>query len=369
MKSVIKDVIRSRPIPEAKLGETEADRELREIWEKARIKIKVIGVGGAGSNTVTRFMQFNVEGVETLAVNTDVQHLLLTKANDKLLIGKTLCGGIGAGGDYVIGEEAAKESLDDIKKKVEGTDLVFITCGLGGGTGTGASHIIARVAREQGALVIALATLPFTVEGKARREAAIWGLERLSKVTDTLIIIPNDKILEIARELPLSQAFLVSDEILARAIQGIAEMLLKPGLINVDFADLRTVIEGGGPALISFGESDSNTRASDAVRDALNNPLLDVDISGARGALINISCGPDISLEEVEEVVESIVGELDPDAVTIWGARIKEELKGMIQVLLIVVGVTSPYIVGYESEIEGEIKGTEGADVTGIEEI
>lgn len=317
----------------------EIDEELRKILESRVAKIKVVGTGGAGNNTITRLMQVGIVGAEAIAVNTDAQDLLYSDADIKILIGKEITGGLGAGGDPKIGVEAAKESRDDIKKVLEGSDLVFITCGLGGGTGTGSSPIIAEIAKKCGALTIAVVTLPFSMEGKQRMKNAKEGLENLMKVVDTIIVIPNDKLLEIVPDVSLPTAFKIADEILVNSVKGITELITKPGLINLDLADVRSVMANGGLAMIGMGESDTENRAIEAVEKALRNPLLALDVDGASGALINVTGGPDITIKEAQEIVEAVSTRLSPDAKIIWGAQISKDLKETIRTLIIVTGV------------------------------
>ncbi len=331
-----------------------ADAELEQLLSKHRATIKVVGCGGAGNNTVTRISEVGVIGAETIAINTDAQDLLYTTSDRKILIGKELTHGLGAGSDPKIGEEAAKETEHDIKEAMTGADMVFVTCGLGGGTGTGSAPVVADIAKKLGALVVGVVTLPFSMEGNRRYDNAIGGLERLEAVTDTLIVIPNDKLLELAPDLPLLTAFKVADEILTNAVKGIAELVTKPGLINLDFADIRAVMGGGGVALIGVGESDSENRAVEAVEKAINNPLLDVDTSGATGALINISGGPDMTLEEARKVVETVSQKLDQDAKIIWGAQIYEDLARTVRAMLIVTGVKSSQIRGAKKIAEAK---------------
>ncbi len=339
------------------------DAELEQMLSKQRATIKVIGTGGAGNNTVNRIAEVGVIGSEIIAVNTDAQDLLYTTADKKILLGRELTHGLGAGSDPKVGEEAARESEHDIKEALAGADMVFITCGLGGGTGTGSAPIIADIAKKLGALTVGVVTMPFTMEGNRRYENALIGLERLENVVDTLIVIPNDKLLELAPDLPLMTAFKVADEILTNAVKGIAEMVTKAGLINLDFADIKAVMGGGGVALIGVGESDSENRAVEAVEKAINNPLLDVDVSGANGALINVSGGPDMTLEEARKVVETVSQKLDENAKVIWGAQIYEDLPKIIRTMLIVTGVKSAQIFGKERlhasdrkrEIESEL--------------
>jgi cell division protein FtsZ len=324
----------------------EIDRELEEILNKRRANIKVLGCGGGGGNTVSRMREIGIKGAELIAVNTDAQDLLYTDSDLKILIGRELTQGLGAGSNPRIGEESARESEHEIKQALAGSDMVFITCGLGGGTGTGAAPIVAELAKKQGALVIAVVTLPFAIEGQKRYENAIIGLEKLESIVDTLIVIPNDKLLELAPELPLHTAFKVADEILTNAVKGITELITRAGLVNLDFADVRAVMTGGGVALIGMGESDSQQRAQEAVEKALQNPLLDVDVSGASGALVNIIGGPDLSLDEARQILETINKKLNPEAKLIWGAQISEDMEKVIRVMLIVTGVKSPQILG-----------------------
>jgi cell division protein FtsZ len=325
------------------------DRELEELLKKQLAKVKVFGVGGGGGNTLSRMKEIGIKGCEMIAVNTDAQDLLYTNADHKILIGKELTQGLGAGSNPRVGEEAAKESDSEIKKKLSSTDMIFITCGLGGGTGTGAAPVIAELAKKQGALVVGVVTLPFSMEGKKRIENASYGLERLEGSVDTLIVIPNDKLLELAPELPLQTAFKVADEILTNAVKGITELVTKSGLVNLDFADVKAVMLNGGVSLIGMGESDSQHRALESVEKAITNPLLDVDISNASGALINIIGGPDLTLDEAKIIVSTVGEKLSPEAKMIWGAQISEDLDHSIRVMLIVTGVKSSQIVGISS--------------------
>lgn len=322
------------------------DAELEQMIERQKARIKVFGCGGGGNNTINRIAEIGVAGAETIAINTDAQDLLYTSADKKILIGKTLTKGLGAGSVPKVGEEAAKESESEIKKALEGSDMVFITCGLGGGTGTGSAPVVAELSKKSGALTVAIVTMPFKMEGTKRYENAVYGLEGLRKSVDTLIVIPNDKLLELAPDLPLHTSFKIADEILTNAVKGVAELVTKAGLVNLDFADIKTVMGNGGVALIGVGESDSASRASDAVDKAINNPLLDVDIAGATGALINVAGGPDLTLEEARQVVEKISESIDPEAKMIWGAQISEDLVGTVRVMIVVTGVKSTQITG-----------------------
>ena len=343
VKSVPKQEVRTTSKP---MRQHELDAELEMLLAKQKATVKVIGTGGGGNNTINRITEVGIEGSETIAMNTDAQDLLYTTADKKILLGRELTGGLGAGSIPKIGEEAAMESEQDIKHALQGADMVFVTCGLGGGTGTGSAPVVASIAKKLGALTVAIVTLPFSMEGNRRYDNAILGLERLQETVDTLIVIPNDKLLELAPDLPMQTAFKVADEILTNAVKGIAELVTKAGLVNLDFADIRAVMGNGGVALIGVGESDTENRATEAVERAINNPLLDADITGANGALINVAGGPDMTLEEARRVVESVSEKLDEDARVIWGAQISADLSGMIRTMLIVTGVKSSQILG-----------------------
>jgi len=325
---------------------SDVDAELEAFLSQQKATIKVVGTGGGGNNTINRIAEVGVSGAETIAINTDAQDLLYTTADKKILIGRDITKGLGAGSNPKVGEEAAKEQEQDIKKALEHADMVFITCGLGGGTGTGSAPVIAEIARKLGALTVGVVTLPFAMEGHTRYENAVIGLEKMEQIVDTLIVIPNDKLLELAPDLPLHTAFKVADEILTNAVKGIAELVTKAGLVNLDFADIRTVMKGGGVALIGVGESDSENRAVEAVEKAISNPLLDVDITGANGALINVAGGEDMTLDEARKVVETVSERLNEDAKIIWGAQIYKDMKKTIRTMLIVTGVQSSQIFG-----------------------
>jgi len=322
------------------------DDELKDVLQELQTDITVVGCGGAGSNTVNRMFEEGIHGASLVAANTDVQHLVEIEADTKILMGQQKTQGRGAGSLPQVGEEAALESQDEIRDAIEGSDMVFVTAGLGGGTGTGSAPVVAKAAREQGALTIAIVTTPFTAEGEVRRTNAEAGLERLRDVADTVIVVPNDRLLDSVGKLPVRQAFKVSDEVLMRSVKGITELITKPGLVNLDFADVRTVMEKGGVAMIGLGEADSDAKASDSVKSALRSPLLDVDISHANSALVNVTGGPDMSIEEAEGVVEEIYDRIDPDARIIWGTSIDESLDGQMRTMVVVTGVQSPQIYG-----------------------
>ncbi len=323
-----------------------SDEDLLAVLEDLETNVTVIGCGGAGNNTVDRMAVEGIHGAKLIAANTDAQHLIQIEADQKLLIGEQLTGGRGAGSLPRIGEEAAIESQEQIADAVSDSDMVFIAAGLGGGTGTGSAPVVAQAAQDAGALTIAIVTTPFTAEGEVRRTNAEAGLERLREVADTVIVVPNDRLLEAVGKLPVRQAFKVADEVLMRSVKGITELITKPGLVNLDFADVRTVMERGGVAMIGLGESDSERKAEESVKSALRSPLLDVDISGATAALINVTGGEDMSIEEAEGVVEEIYDRIDPESRIIWGTSVDEELEGMMRTMIVVTGVESPQIYG-----------------------
>ncbi|MBU1136256.1 MAG: cell division protein FtsZ [Nanoarchaeota archaeon] len=342
------------------------DRELEELLKKQSAKIKVIGVGGGGGNTISRMREIGIKGCELIAANTDAQDLLYANADYKILIGRELTKGLGAGSNPQVGEEAARESEHELKKKLAGSDMIFITCGLGGGTGTGAAPVIAEASKKSGALTIGIVTLPFSIEGRKRIENAEYGLEKLESVVDTLIVIPNDKLLELAPELPIQTAFKVADEILTNAVKGTTELVTKTGLVNLDFADVKTVMTNGGVSLIGMGESDTQTRAIEAVEKALQNPLLDVDVSTATGVLVNIIGGPDLSLDESKSIIEYVGNQMSEDVKLIWGAQISPDMEKSIRVMLIVTGVKSTQILGHK-ETKEERARDEMSDELGID--
>jgi cell division protein FtsZ len=342
-----------KPVP---ISSNAIDVELEEMLSRQRAKIKVVGTGGGGNNTINRITEVGIQGTETIAINTDAQDLLYTSADRKILIGRETTGGMGAGSNPKLGEEAAKENEHDIKKVLYGSDMVFITCGLGGGTGTGSAPIIADIAKKMGCLTVGVVTIPFAMEGRVRYENAIIGLEKLEQIVDTLIVIPNDKLLELAPDLPLHTAFKVADEILTNSVKGIAELVTKAGLVNLDFADIKAVMRNGGVALIGVGESDTENRAAEAVEKAINNPLLEVDITGATGALINVAGGEDMTLDEARKVVEVVSERLSDDAKIIWGAQIYKDLEGTIRAMLVITGVKSTQIFGPEKTMADKRK-------------
>lgn len=365
-ESIIDSVLSAEENTFEQPRERPEDEELRKILENRKAEIKVVGVGGAGGNTISRLMQVGIIGAETIAVNSDAQDLLYTDADKRILIGKELTRGLGAGADPKIGQEAAKESREELRKSLEGADMVFINCGLGGGTGTGAAPVIADISKKLGILTVGIVTLPFKMEGRQRFSNAQFGLENMENTVDTLIVIPNDKLLEIVPDVSITTAFKVADEILVNAVKGIAELITKPGLVNLDFADIRAVMGTGGLAMIGMGESDSENRAVESVEKALNNPLLDIDIEDASGALINVAGGMDITIKECQEIVESVSGKINEDAKIIWGAQIDKAMGDNLRAMLIVTGVKSAQIYGpektYTTEKQKEIERILGID-------
>ncbi|MEE9268227.1 MAG: cell division protein FtsZ [Thermoplasmata archaeon] len=323
-----------------------ADEELEAVLRGLRTTIKIVGIGGAGSNTISRTAQAGVEGADLYAANTDAQHLLHIRAPNKILLGRNTTRGLGAGALPHVGEEATRESEPQIRALMEGADIVFITCGEGGGTGTGGAPVVARVAKEMGALTVAICTLPFRAEGLTRMENAEWGLAKLRRYADTLIMIPNDRLLELVPRLPLAAAFKVADEVLMRSIKGISEIVTRPGLVNLDFNDIRTVMGDGGVAMMGLGESNTEARAEEAVEQAINSPLLEVDVSGATAALVNVTGGMDMSVYEAERVAEYVQERISPDARIIWGARVDNSLEHSLRVMVILTGVKSRQILG-----------------------
>lgn len=329
------------------VAKSKDDEEILKFIEENKQKIVIIGAGGSGTNTLDRLFDMGISGVNLLAMNTDAKHLLRIRANKKILLGKKISGGRGAGSNPIIGEESAKETLDDIKSCLQDASMVFITCGMGGGTGTGSAPIIAEAAKSMGALTVAVVTLPFTSEGKVRLENALLGLEKLKKHTDTLIVIKNDKLLSLVPDLPLNTAFKVCDEVLAGSVKGIAELVTKSGLVNVDFADLRTILSDAGFAVIGLGEASLDAKHDErsrvAVETALTSPLLDADVSTSTKALINVVGGEDMTLKEAEYVVAEISRRINPNAHIIWGARIEENIKkSSMRVLVVIAGVRFP---------------------------
>lgn len=307
--------------------------------------IKVIGVGGGGTNATTWLYKKGIRGAEIGALNTDKQHLDMMEADRKILLGKELTRGLGCGGYPEKGREAAKESMHELREFLHGADMVFITAGMGGGTGTGGGPVVAQIARDMGAIVIGTVTMPFDIE-RARIDKAEFGLAQLRDVCDTVIVIDNNRLVNIAGNLPVQQAFAVANELISTMIKGIVEIIAVPSLVNLDYADVKAIMANGDVSVIGIGESDSEHRVDEAVKRAMSNPLLDVSYEGATGALIHVAGGHDLTLDEVNRVGELVTQSLDPDANVIWGARVGDDMNGKLRVMTIVTGVNSPYILG-----------------------
>src|SRR5438477_9144607 len=305
-------------------------------------QIRVIGVGGGGSNAVNRMIQANMMGIEFIAVNTDAQALLLTEAQHRIRIGDKLTRGLGAGGSPGVGAKAAEENAEELYEVLKGSDMVFITAGMGGGTGTGASPVIAQISREVGALTVGVVTKPFTFEGSRRRLGADEGIAAMREQVDTLITIPNDRLLQISdKKTTLNEAFRIADDVLRQGIQGISDLITEPGLINLDFADVKTIMQLAGSALMAIGRGTGDSRCIDAARQAIESPLLEISIERAKGVLFNITGGPDLGMLEVHEAASVIQQAADPEANIIFGAVIDPEMGSDVKITLIATGFDS----------------------------
>jgi cell division protein FtsZ len=326
-----------------------SDEELLRIAAQLDVCIKIIGCGGGGCNTINRCVDAGIQGAQLCAINTDAKHLLTVRAPRKILIGKTRTRGLGAGARPEVGEESARESDMEIRDFLTNANIAFVTAGMGGGTGTGSAHYVANIAKNQvRALTIGVVTLPFKAEGTVRMENALSGLNKLRQVCDTTIVIPNDKLLELVPKLPVDAAFKVADEVLMQTIKGLTEIITKPGLVNLDYADIQTVMNEGGVAFVGIGEAnlDADNRVKAAVHEALTSPMLgEVDLKEAKGALIRVVGGPDMTVGEAQMAAEIISNSVSPRARIIWGCSIDPELEGTIKILLIVTGARSQYIM------------------------
>src|SRR3989339_1262778 len=330
-----------------------------------KASIKVFGCGGCGCNMATWLFNKGINGATIYGINTDALHLSITKVDEKILIGKELTRGLGCGGYPKKGREAAKESLTDLKKAVANSDMVFVLAGMGGGSGTGSIPVVAQLAKEAGAVVIAVVTMPFEAE-KARIDKAEFGLQELRESVDTCIVLDNNRLVDIAGQLPIEQAFAVANELVSTMIKGIVETITLPSLINLDYADVSAIMKGGGVAVIGIGEADTQDRVNEAVKQALTHPLLDVDYKGASGALIHVTCGPDLKLEEFDNIGRIVTENINPDAQVIIGARISKDFVGKVRVITIMTGVKSPYVLGKDSGMDREQVHREMSDL-GIE--
>jgi len=310
-----------------------------------KIKISVVGVGGGGCNTVTRIMRSGIKSADTIAINTDITHLKIMEANKRLLIGQNITRGLGAGGYPEVAQKCAEASKDKIIEAIGRSELVFLCAGMGGGTGTGAAPVVAEACKKEGAIVVGMVTYPFNLE-RARTEKARWGLNQLRKVCDTVVVIDNNRLVQYVPNLPMDQAFNVADEVVARAVRGISDTIMFPSLINIDFADVRSIMGNGGVAMISVGEGKGTNKVEDAVKSTLEHPLLDVSYDGAKGALIHISGGPNLTLGEATKIGEGVTNAFDNNANVIWGARVIPELGDKVMVTSIMTGVTSTQLLG-----------------------
>lgn len=328
--------------------------------------IKVIGCGGAGNNMVSWLYNKGISGAEILAINTDQQHLDITKADKKFLIGQSITRGLGCGGFPDRGKQSAQEDSHTLKDMIKNSDMLFVCAGMGGGTGTGSAHVVAKLAKEMGSIVIGTVTMPFKIE-RARVEKAEFGLDELRKNCDTVIVIDNNKLVQIAGNLPIQQAFAVANELIATMIKGIVETIAVPSLVNLDYADVKTIMTNGDVAVVGVGASDTNNRVEEAVKGALSNPLLDISYEGASGAIIHIHGGLDMTLDDINKVGEMVTEAMDSDANVIWGARVSDEMKGKITVMTIVTGVNSPYIIGKATAKQAETARQKLSSELGIE--
>lgn len=323
-------------------------------------RIKVVGLGGAGCNAITRMVREQIRGVEFVAMNTDAQQLAFTEAAVRVQLGERLTRGMGAGGDSAIGAKAAEESRDTIKEVLTGADMVFVTAGMGGGTGTGSAPIVAEIAKQSGALTISIVTRPFSFEGNHRRKTAEAGIENLQEKVDTLVIIPNDRLLQLCdQKASVDSAFKLADEVLHHGVQAIAEVITVPGLINLDFADIRTIMKDAGPAWMSIGRGTGPNRAIDAAKQALASPLLDVSMEGAKGVLFNITGGSSLTLFEVNSAAEVIKQAVDPNANVIFGVALEENMNQEVRLTLIATGFDGMLNLGsaaHEKEITKVLK-------------
>ncbi|WP_049995965.1 cell division protein FtsZ [Halococcus sediminicola] len=343
-------------IVESALENAELEKQRRdetELEEFGDPRIVVVGCGGAGNNTVNRLYNIGVDGAETIAINTDKQHLQMVEADTRVLVGKSLTQGLGAGGDPEMGERATEMAQGTIKEVLSGADLVFVTAGMGGGTGTGAAPVVAKIASDEGAIVVGMVSTPFNVE-RARTVKAEEGLEKLRSEADSIIVLDNNRLLDYVPNLPVGKAFSVMDQLIAETVKGISETITQPSLINLDYADMTSIMNQGGVAVMLVGETQDKNKTEEVVKDAMTHPLLDVDYRGASGGLVHITGGPDLTLKEAEEIAERVTDRLDPSANVIWGSRIREEYKGKVRVMAIMTGVQSAQVLGPDAQQQAD---------------
>jgi len=340
----LKDLLKNKEDPDNRFSSQSVDSFIQQVLRANRIL--GIGVGGAGSNAINNIMGHGgIVGATTVAVNTDARHLLSTQAEQKLLIGRELTNGTGAGNDPNIGRAASEENEEDVRELVRGHDLVFVACGLGKGTGTGAAPFIARIAQEEGCLVVSVCTLPFASEGQPKMETALEGLNELNEYSNTIIVVPNEKLLMYAPDFTLWDAFKLADDVLINAVVGLTELIVLPARVNVDFADTKKILRRSGPAVIGVGRGKGENRAIQAITNALSNPLLDVDINSSTGALVNIKANKNISMTEVDTITTMITDQIHPKAEFVWGCNIEENMPDdEIAVTVVIAEVQSPYL-------------------------
>ncbi|HXW99527.1 MAG TPA: cell division protein FtsZ [Methanomicrobiales archaeon] len=351
MQSLIDEAVKNAELEKTDTKTNEADDFI------GAPRILVVGCGGAGNNTVNRLYHMGIVGAETIAINTDKQHLDMIQAGKRVLIGKSLTKGLGAGGYPDIGKRAAEMARPTLESLMESADLVFVTAGMGGGTGTGSAPVVAQIAKDQGAIVVGMVSYPFQVE-KARLLRAEEGLEGLSKAADSVIVLDNNRLLSYVPNLPIGQAFSVMDQLIAETVKGISETITEPSLIQLDYADVRAIMSKGGVAVMLVGESKQQNKAESVVHECLNHPLLDIDYRGATGSLIHITGGNDLTLADAEEIASSLTYELDPHADVIWGARIRNEFEGKVRVMAIMTGVRSAQVLGPYAETAAKVTHT-----------
>ena len=356
MQSIINDALKNADL-EKEMKKAGTSNELEDDF-CGQPRIVIIGCGGAGNNTVNRIHHMGVSGAETIAINTDKQHLDMIQADKRILIGKSLTKGLGAGGYPDVGKRAAEMARPTLEAILESADLVFITAGMGGGTGTGSAPVVASIAKEQGAIVVGMVSYPFQVE-KARLIRAEEGLEALASAADSVIVLDNNRLKNFVPNLPLGQAFSVMDQLIGETVKGISETITEPSLINIDYADVRAIMSKGGVAVMLVGESKQQNKAESVVRECLSNPMLDIDYRGATGSLIHITGGTDLTLQDAEEVATSLTYELDPHADVIWGARVRSDMEGKIRVLAIMTGVKSAQILGTRQSYKTTVQNIE----------
>ncbi|WP_336021895.1 cell division protein FtsZ [Halobellus salinisoli] len=342
--------------------EREQAAEAPDDDEFGNPRIVIVGCGGAGNNTVNRLYNIGVDGADTVAINTDKQHLKMIEADTKILVGKSLTQGLGAGGDPSMGERATEMAQGTIKEVLGEADLVFVTAGMGGGTGTGAAPVVSKIAKEQGAIVVGMVSTPFNVE-RARTVKAEEGLEKLRNEADSIIVLDNNRLLDYVPNLPIGKAFSVMDQIIAETVKGISETITQPSLINLDYADMSTIMDQGGVAVMLVGQTQDKNKTQEVVNDAMNHPLLDVDYRGASGGLVHITGGPDLTLKEAEGIANNITERLEARANVIWGARIRDEYKGKVRVMAIMTGVQSAQVLGPSTQKQAD-KSRQSIDAT-----